>query len=230
MKLPISKRLLCCASMIERHSRVADVGTDHGYLPIYLLQQKIADCVLACDLREGPLGAAKRNCEKFGITEKIEFRLSDGLENVSPEEFDTLVCAGMGADLIERILKNAKWLCSEKYTLILQPQSTPQTLRTFLAENGFVIAEEKLLKEGKFFYTVMRVKKGETSRLSFGQQFVSVPLLHSQSPFLPEFLDRQEQLLSVTITGLKAAKAQDPDKLAYYETALREIQEMRKSL
>ena len=100
MKLPISKRLLCCAAMVPSGSRVADIGTDHGYLGIYLLQNGISPHVIACDLRKGPLDNARKNARLFEVDGSMAFRLSDGLAEISPEEIDCAVLAGMGGDLI----------------------------------------------------------------------------------------------------------------------------------
>ena len=109
MKLPISKRLLCCASMVQSGARVADIGTDHGYLGIYLLQTGAARHVIACDLRKDPLENARRNAKLFGVDGKMELRLSDGLEKILPDEVDTVVMAGMGGDLIQKILSQCPW-------------------------------------------------------------------------------------------------------------------------
>ena len=92
MKIPISKRLLCCAGFVEPGARVADIGTDHGYLGIYLLKNGIARQVTACDLRPLPLRNAQENAERFGVGAQMEFLLSDGLERVTPDRIDTVVC------------------------------------------------------------------------------------------------------------------------------------------
>ena len=106
MKLPLSDRLLACAGFIKKGSRVADIGCDHGYLSLYLLQNGIASSVIASDVNEGPLESARRNAQKFGFQEKIEFYLSDGVQSI-PRDFDTMVCAGMGADTIMSIIAGA---------------------------------------------------------------------------------------------------------------------------
>ena len=123
MKLPISKRLLCCASMVQPGSRVADIGTDHGYLGIYLLQSGAARHVIACDLRKDPLENARRNAKLFGVDGEMKLRLSDGLEKILPDEVDTVVMAGMGGDLIQKILSQCPWRKREGLQFILQPQS-----------------------------------------------------------------------------------------------------------
>ena len=117
MKLPICKRLLCCAEQVPRGARVADIGCDHGYLGIHLLLSGRAQWVHACDLRDGPIHRAMENAGRFGTAEKMRFSLADGLDAILPDEVDTIVCAGMGGDLIAQILEHASWLKNEKYLL-----------------------------------------------------------------------------------------------------------------
>ena len=100
----ITERLKKCGAMVEKGSKIADVGTDHAYLPIYLIKEKKATHAIACDLREGPLENAKKNIKKFGLEEKIETRLSNGLENIKENEADEVIIAGMGGILISEIL------------------------------------------------------------------------------------------------------------------------------
>ena len=124
MKIPISDRLLACAGFVSPGDRVADVGCDHGYLSIYLLTNGIASRCIASDIKEQPLLSAVRNAEKYGVREKMEFYLSDGVRAI-PRDFDTLVCAGMGADTMVSILEAAPWLTSDQYRLILQCRAQP---------------------------------------------------------------------------------------------------------
>ncbi|MDO5401721.1 MAG: class I SAM-dependent methyltransferase [Eubacteriales bacterium] len=157
MKLPINDRLLACCSFVRAGERVADVGCDHGYLGIHLLQGGIAASVIASDLRPGPLDCARKNAEKFGLSDKISFFLSDGVQNI-PRDFDVLVCAGMGADTIISILSAAPWLQSERYRLILQCQSKTNLLRQYLSDTGWAIGREAVRRDGRFLYTVMEVR------------------------------------------------------------------------
>lgn len=228
MKLPISDRLICCASMIAPGARVADIGTDHGYLGIYLLQNGICPHVLAADLRQQPLEKARANAALFGVTDRMDFVLSDGLREISPDAADTVVCAGMGGDLIALILTACAWIKDEKYTLILQPQSGGQDLRRWLGENGFSMEAETLVRDGGFLYTVMRVRYGTGMTLTPGQQYVSPRLLESGSELLPAYLDRICTALRKTVAGLQRAAEPDSEKLRYYEQALTEVEEMRK--
>ena len=187
MNLPLSKRLQACCNYVAPGARVADVGCDHGYLSIYLLYHSIADSVYAADINEMPLQSAMRNAEKFGVRGRMHFYLSDGLKNV-PKEFDTLVCAGMGADTIVSVLNNAPWLKSEQYKLILQCQSKTPMLRQYLSDNGWQITKETVLRDGRFLYTVMAVCwQPEHPRLTVGQRYFPPALLVDATPELPEY-------------------------------------------
>ena len=229
MKLPISKRLLCCASMVQPGSRVADIGTDHGYLGIYLLQSGAARHVIACDLRKDPLENARRNAKLFGVDGAMELRLSDGLEKILPDEVDTVVMAGMGGDLIQKILSQCPWRKREGLQFILQPQSAGNVLRRWLCEDGFEIQREEPVQDGHFLYTVMDIRQGEPAPLTPGTEYASPAVLASGSPLVGNYLARVENALQETVRGLTNAEKQRPERLAYFGQALLEIQEMRKN-
>ena len=229
MKLPISKRLLCCASMVQPGSRVADIGTDHGYLGIYLLQSGAARHVIACDLQKDPLENARRNAKLFGVDGEMELRLSDGLEKILPDEVDTVVMAGMGGDLIQKILSQCPWRKREGLQFILQPQSAGNVLRRWLCEDGFEIQREEPVQDGHFLYTVMAIRQGEPAPLTPGTEYASPALLASGSPLVGNYLARVENALQETVRGLTNAEKQRPERLAYFGQALLEIQEMRKN-
>lgn len=229
MKLPISKRLLCCASMVQPGSRVADIGTDHGYLGIYLLQSGAARHVIACDLRKDPLENARRNAKLFGVDGEMELRLSDGLEKILPDEVDTVVMAGMGGDLIQKILSQCPWRKREGLQFILQPQSAGNVLRRWLCEDGFEIRREEPVQDGHFLYTVMDIRQGEPAPLTPGTEYASPALLASKSPLVGTYLARVENALQETVRGLTNAEKLRPERLSYFRQALLEIQEMRKN-
>ena len=215
MKLPISDRLLACANFVGRGSRVADIGCDHGYLSIYLLTQGIARSCIASDVREGPLQCAQRNARKFGVANKIEFFLSDGVE-ILPRDFDCMVCAGMGADTMIHILESAPWLKNEKYTLILQCQSKTPMLRRYLSENGWRIYEEAVLRDGRFLYTIMEVGYlPEHPKLTTGEWYFPPALLENPSADLPAYY-------KWVVEGLRIATAHQDD--AEKKQALAELE------
>ena len=187
MKIPISQRLLACAGFVNQGDRVADIGCDHGYLSIHLLARGIASFCIASDVREGPLQSAVTNAKKYGVSEKIEFCLSDGVRDI-PRGFDTLVCAGMGGDTMVHILTDAPWLQDQKYRLILQCQSKTPLLRAFLSENGWAIQRETVLRDGRFLYTVMEVLwNPEAPRLTQAQTYFPPALLAERTPELVEY-------------------------------------------
>ena len=228
MKLPISKRLLACAACVPEGARVADIGADHGYLSIELLQSGRASFVHASELREQPLKKAMENAAKFGVAEKMRFSQADGLAAVEPDSVDTIVCAGMGGELIAQILRACPWVADPKYTLILQPQSSGNDLRRQLGEMGFRIEAERLVEDGGFLYQVLCARYGQPETLTPGQQYVSPALLRSGDALLPVYLERIVQALTKTVEGISKADAPIP-RLAYYQTALEQVREMREN-
>lgn len=201
MNLPISDRLLACARFVGAGERVADVGCDHGYLGIYLLQQGIARSIIAADVREGPLQSAVINANKYAVADKMSFYLSDGVRNV-PRDFDTLVCAGMGAETMISILKAAPWLQSSQYRLILQCQTKTYLLRRYLSETGFRIADECVLRDGKFRYTVMVVCWDPCCpKLTPGQCYFSPAMLEHPSRDVQEHYQWVKKDLTKIVTS-----------------------------
>ena len=204
MKLPLSHRLLTCAGFVSPGDRVADVGCDHGYLGIHLLTNGIASSVIASDVNEGPLQSALRNAEKYGVKDRISFHLSDGVRNV-PRDFDTMVCAGMGADTMISILEAAPWLKNKQYRLILQCQSKTPMLRRYLSDNGWRITEESALRDGRFVYTVMEVIwQPDYPRLTIGECWFPPALLENPGPATVEYFRWITE-------GLRVAVAHQPD-------------------
>jgi tRNA (adenine22-N1)-methyltransferase len=206
---------------------VADVGTDHGYLGIYLLQSGKCAHVIAADLREKPLASARANAAEFCVSGQMSFVLSDGLHNIEPGAFDTLVLAGMGGDLITRILAEAPWLEGGPYTLILQPQSAANDLRRWLGGRGWSIRRERLVRDGRFLYAVMEVRPGEGRALSPGEQYVSPALRRAGDPLYPEFLARVRRALELTVAGItQSVDPADLERAEYYRAALEEVSAM----
>lgn len=216
MQFPLSKRLLTCAGFVKTGDRVADIGCDHGYLGIYLLKNGTAKSVIAADVNEQPLQSAIINAQKYGVRDKMTFYLSDGARKI-PREFDCMVCAGMGADTMISILEAAPWLKSSGYRLILQCQSKSPALRRYLSDNGWRIARETVLRDGRFLYTVMEVLwEPGCEKLTIGQQYITPALLADSAPELEEYC-------RWVVGGMKIATKHksDPEK----EQALMELTE-----
>lgn len=224
MKLPISKRLLKCAELVPPCETVADVGTDHGYLGIHLLLSGKCRHVIAADLREKPLATARTNAGLFGVSEQMTFLQSNGLHNIKPGSFQTLVCAGMGGDLITRILADAPWLKSPEYAVILQAQSGGADLRRWLGEQGFSIDRERLVRDGGFLYGVMLVRSGQGRALTPGEQYVSPALRRENDPLYGTYLARIRNALEQTVTGIsKSTDPADQTRAEYFRSALEEV-------
>ena len=188
-KVVLSQRMQAVADMVTAGNRVVDVGCDHGYVSIYLVQQKITDHVLAMDINSGPLLRAKRHVEEAGLCPYITLRLSDGLTAFWAGEADTLICAGMGGRLMQRILEREPEKTGSLKELILQPQSEIPAFRRFLTHAGYRITEENMvLEEGKF-YPVIRVVRGQRKdQLSETEARFGPVLLKKKHPILREYL------------------------------------------
>lgn len=130
------------ASLVRRGGRVADIGTDHAYVPVYLTQNGICPCAVAADVGEGPLENAARTVERYGLGDKITLILSDGLDSVPEGCADDIIIAGMGGTLMTQIISRCEWLKSEGVRLILQPMTHHEDVRKWLVESGFCIIKE----------------------------------------------------------------------------------------
>lgn len=223
MKLPLSHRLLACCDYVNPGDRVADIGCDHGYLGIHLLQSNIASAVIAADVNEMPLQSALRNARKYGVSDRMRFCLSNGVQSI-PKDFDCMVCAGMGADTMISIIGSALWLRSDRYRMILQCQSRRPELRRWLTGQGFAIVRETLAQDGKFIYPIMEVVYRPWQKLTPGGAHISPALLKSGSSLLPDFYERVRAGLVTTVEGL--SRTPDNPKLAEYQAALSELNEM----
>ena len=202
MKPPLSQRLLACCSFVAPGAHIIDIGCDHGYLGIHLLKYSLARSVIAADINEGPLQCAMRNTQKYGIHSGISFFLSDGVKSI-PQDFDVLVCAGMGSDTMVSIISAAPWLQSSQYRLILQCQSKTHLLRQYLSENGWYIAKEQVLKDGKFLYTVMECIWQPGHVLTVGGYYFPAVLLDSPSQAVSAYYHRIIHGLEIAVSNQK---------------------------
>ncbi len=156
--MQLSKRLCMLANLVTRGNRLADVGTDHGYVPIYLLEKGCIPSAIAMDIHPGPLGRAKEHIRRYGFEAYIECRLSDGLHALKPGEADTMLIAGMGGGLVRRILAECRDTAGSIPEWILQPQSELYQVRRFLVEQGYGIAREHMVYEDGKYYPAMEVR------------------------------------------------------------------------
>lgn len=217
----LNPRLAVAASMVRPGARVADVGTDHGYLPIWLVKAGVCPRAVAVDLRPGPLARARDNLRRYQVEEAISLRLSDGLSEVSPREADDIVAAGMGGELIASILAAALWLRDPAKRLILQPMSSAEDLRLFLWENGFQILREVAVRDAGRVYTVI---SAAFSGRAQGEQPLLYPFLGglecAASPEAREYAQRQLRHLVNIEKGAAACGEAQKQALAARRVAL----------
>lgn len=162
----LSPRLRMVGELVPAGARLADVGTDHAYLPAALILEGKIPWAIAADLRRGPLDRARATVQEYGLTGKVAFRLCNGLTGIQPDEVDAVAIAGMGGETIAAILSAAPWVRKRDVPLVLQPMSSMPELRGWLQKNGFSIVEERLAQEGDTLYTALLVRAGEMSPLS----------------------------------------------------------------
>ena len=149
----LGPRLALCAEMVREGWLLCDVGTDHAYLPIWLLKSGRIPGALACDINPGPLEAAAGNARKYGEEHRLILRLSDGLQEVRPEEAEDIVVAGMGGKLMLRIIEETRWLTDAEKRLVLQPMSSVEELRLGLKRLGFSVLEERAVEDSGKVYS-----------------------------------------------------------------------------
>ncbi len=154
MNLPrLDRRLECAAELVRHGASVVDVGTDHAYVPIYLVATGKCPSALATDVNQGPIDRAKINIVSYGLSDKISTLKTDGLKGVEGFDPECVMILGMGGELIARIISEAEWLrrTDKKIRLVLQPMTHPEYVRKYLFDNGFDIVDEKICKSGKYY-------------------------------------------------------------------------------
>lgn len=170
----LSPRLNMVASLVPSGAKIADVGTDHAYLPIFLMENGIAVSAVATDIHKGPIEAANANIAAAGVT-GIKTVLCDGLTALSPDQVDTVIIAGMGGDTIAHILSDAEWLKDSDKLLILQPMSSADSARIYLAQNGYSVEKEVCVEDTGRVYPVMTARYcGKTRDISFYESQVGI--------------------------------------------------------
>ena len=226
-KLLIQPRLEMIARLVPPGARLADVGTDHGYLPVWLLQNGKINSAIASDVRPDPLRHARTTAELYGFADQIDFRLCDGLDGISPEETDTVVLAGMGGETIATILSAAKWTLTGKVTLLLQPMSKAEFLRKWLPENGYTFVGERLVWDKDYLYPIFCVTGGASQMLAPECQYGGVML--ADDPLYDDYLSQQIRRLETAINGLsQASDSASWEKGRFLEEIRRSLQGERK--
>ncbi len=198
-ELTLQPRLQLLADLIPPGSVVADVGTDHGYLPAWLLQQGRIPRAIASDINEKPLRHARQTASDCGVADRMEFRLGAGLEGYAPGEADVIVIAGMGGETIAAILASAPWTkCG--VLLLLQPMTKAEFLRAWLADKGYAFTGEHLVFDKNYLYPIFCVTGGERRKLTDEEAFGG--RLLDGDPLYGTYLTQQMKRIRIRLDGL----------------------------
>lgn len=189
--MKLSKRLLAVASQVSKNSIIADIGTDHGYLPIYLFENNVIHRAIASDVNKGPLEKAKKNIMENQLEDVIEIRLGNGLEILFENEVDTIILAGMGGMLIIDILNDRPHIVQSVNRLVMQPQLDQEELRKYLHGIDFQIIEEQMVyEEGKYYWIISAEPGKEKYRKDIYYIFGKI-LIEKKEPLLKKYIEEQ---------------------------------------
>lgn len=224
-KYMLTPRLKCITEYVKCKT-VADIGTDHAYIPIELVENGKAERAIAADVREGPLKIASSNIEKHGLADKIEVRLGDGLSVLTPGEADIIIIAGMGGILIKDIIE-AHTEIAKSSVLVLQPMNSQYELRKWLISNGFTVLNEDIECEEHHVYNIMVVSDGVQDKFERDIDYHIPPMLYKNKNFRALF-EKKKREFSKIIKGLEKAENADNDKLEYYRRSYKELKELEK--
>jgi tRNA (adenine22-N1)-methyltransferase len=207
--MQLSERLRLVAEFVTEGYTVADIGTDHGYVPIWLVENGRVPKALAMDIGKGPLQHAKEHIAECGYQDKIETRLSDGLKELKENEADSVVIAGMGGSLIAGILKDGKEVLKTVKELILSPHTEIHLVRHYLIENGYEIIREQMVYDMGKYYTVMKAVHTEDKNIKkiydeneYNYIYGMILIREKDSVFM-EFIKNEKEKLLTVLENLK---------------------------
>lgn len=212
----LSPRLALVAQMVREGVRLTDVGTDHAYLPVFLLHTGKIVSAIAADVRVGPLENAKMTIDENNFSHLVQTRLSDGLEKISADETDDIVFAGMGGELIVKLMENCPWVKNGEKHFVFQPMTHSEKLRSYLVENGFAINNEKAVKDsGKIYVVFDAFYDGKVRQKSDVYYYVGE---------LDLTLEESKEFIKQTIRHLKNKLKAGENK--HLETCIEEMEKM----
>jgi ribosomal protein L11 methyltransferase (prmA) len=225
--MKLSKRLQTIADFVKKGAVVADIGTDHAHIPIYLIKNNIISKAYACDINAGPLEKAKENINYYGV-KNIELRLSNGLEKLKTDEADTFIIAGMGGELIIDILDRGQGFFDKKNTFILSPHTKIEEVRNYLLRKGLkILKEDMCIDEGKFYTVMEAVYMGKTFSYTKGELLFGKYLIDNKNPVLFEYLKKEKQkyLNIISADGINDTRRRElKDRLDIIEETINEMQ------
>ena len=201
--MELSKRLQAVADLVSDGMTVADVGTDHGYIPIYLVKNQKSPRAIAMDVNQGPLMRAKEHIEAFNLLQYIDARLSDGVAALREQECECVVIAGMGGALTIKIMTEGETLFKSLKEFVLQPQSEIAKVRQFLCENRYRIVKEDMVFEDGKYYPMMKVINDVTEAYNATECLFGKCMLEQKHPVLQQFLQKEAHKKETIIRSLE---------------------------
>lgn len=201
--MELSKRLQAVADLVSVGLVVADVGTDHGYIPIYLIETEKSKKAFAMDVNQGPLLRAKEHIIEHRLENQIETRLSDGVKQLKVGECEAVVIAGMGGALIIKILEEGKHIFKSLTEFVIQPQSELYKVREYLFEQGYCVVAEDMVMEGGKFYPMMKVINGASDTYHAIEFRYGKFLLSQKHPVLKAFLEKEKQTKKMILQNIQ---------------------------
>jgi len=229
--MKLTPRLKTIADLVPKGTIVGDVGSDHGYVPIYLVENNICSRAIASDINEGPTENARQAVYEAGLTDVIDVRLGGGLEPYEVGEIETVIIAGMGGLLIKDILLERPEMTKSIKTFVLQPMVAQDELRAWLCQNGFTIIEERLSQEAHRMYEILVVEHGQMTIDDPLNYEIGVKLLKENDPLSQVFIDKKIKKVRGIISGLEASnKEESKEKLPELKEKLQRLEGIRKCL
>ena len=198
----MNHRLTAIFQLIRSDVGVIDVGTDHGYIPTALAQSGYAGNIYASDIHEEPLNAARRTAAEAGVQDRIAFSLCDGLAECPPDAVDCIIIAGMGGDMIVKILDEAEWSMDPRYQLVLQPMTKAEVVRYWLANNEYAIEQETLVDDAGTLYQIIVARFDGVCRLSDAELFVGKKALHNDKALYARLLEEMIRRFEKMVIGM----------------------------
>lgn len=221
----LTPRLLKIAQMVE-YKTLADIGTDHAKLPVYLIEQGTCNNVIASDVADGPVNACKDTVGRCGMSKFVDVRKGDGLDTLYPGEVETIVIAGMGGDLIASILEKGGAAARLAKELILQPMTHIPHLREFLKNNGYRVLNEVLVKEKNKIYTIIKIVNGENQYKTEFDYLISPIIIENKDKLLPEFIVKLLNKYNNEIQGLSKASCSNEEQLKNNNSIVYELEKL----
>ena len=226
--MELSYRLNKIAEKVTINGIIADIGTDHAYIPIFLYKNNKIKSAIACDISKGSLQKAVDNINKYNLQNNIQTRLGNGLEKITLEDnVDTIIIAGMGGMLMIDILEKGKIIVNSVKELILQPQKDIDKVREYLHKNKFKIIDDEMLKDDGKYYTIIKAIKGNEDKLYKTEEYIFGRFeIDSKCKILKEYIEDQLYKMEIVLKNIKETNVQSrileiEDNIKMYKEVLK---------